>query len=82
MRPTPTPTPSPHLTPKPQPHPAPQPPEPGFQKLVTSSPLLAARPELRAAMNLRTIDVIAARLWFDRKVDCRYPANVLAGFER
>jgi hypothetical protein len=49
---------------------------------VTSSPLLAARPELRAAMNLRTIDVIAARLWFDRKVDCRYPANVLAGFER
>ncbi|GBF97597.1 amine oxidase [Raphidocelis subcapitata] len=54
----------------------------GFQKLVTASPLLAARPELRAAMNLRAIDCVALRLWFDKKVDCRFPANVLAGFER
>ncbi|KAI8468019.1 MAG: hypothetical protein J3K34DRAFT_454404 [Monoraphidium minutum] len=54
----------------------------GFQKLVSSCPALAARPELRAAMNLRGIDVIATRLWFDKKVDCRFPANVLAGFER
>ncbi|KIY95975.1 hypothetical protein MNEG_11988 [Monoraphidium neglectum] len=33
-------------------------------------------------MNLRAIDVIATRLWFDKKVPCKYPANVLAGFER
>jgi hypothetical protein len=33
-------------------------------------------------MNLRAIDCIATRLWFDRRVACRYPANVLAGFER
>ncbi len=54
----------------------------GFQKLVTACPVLAARPELRAVMNLRAIDVIATRLYFDRRVECRFPANVLAGFER
>jgi len=33
-------------------------------------------------MNLRALDVIATRLWFDRVVDTRYPANVLSGFEK
>jgi hypothetical protein len=32
-------------------------------------------------MNLRSIDVIATRLWFDKLVRTRYPANVLSGFE-
>lgn len=32
-------------------------------------------------MNLRAIDVIATRLWFDKVVKTRYPANVLSGFE-
>jgi uncharacterized protein with NAD-binding domain and iron-sulfur cluster len=55
----------------------------GLKKLVASSPdVLAAEPELRRAMALRSIDCVATRLWFDRRVSTRFPANVLAGFER
>eukprot|EP00955_Chlamydomonas_euryale_P054963 355993-Chlamydomonas_euryale.AAC.12 len=53
----------------------------GMQKLVTSVPALAAAPEFRAVMNLKSIDVIATRLWLDKKVQTKYPANVLSGFE-
>ncbi len=53
----------------------------GMQKIVTACPLLASRQEFRNVMALRGIDVIATRLWFDKKVDTRYPANVLSGFE-
>lgn len=53
----------------------------GMQKLVSSNPLLASLKEFRNIMNLRSIDCIATRLWFDRKVPCKFPANVLAGFE-
>jgi len=54
----------------------------GLKKMVRGSPALSALPELRAAMALRSIDCVATRLWFDRKVPTRFPANVLAGFER
>ena len=52
-----------------------------MQKLVSVTPELAARPEFRDINNLKTTDCIATRLWFDRKVSCRFPANVLGGFE-
>ena len=53
----------------------------GMQRLVQNSPTLAAAPELRDVMRLRSIDCIATRLWFDRRVSTRFPANVLADFE-
>lgn len=52
-----------------------------MQKLVQACRMLADRQEFRNVMNLRSIDVIATRLWFDKLVDTRYPANVLSGFE-
>ncbi|KAF6263863.1 hypothetical protein COO60DRAFT_1470323 [Scenedesmus sp. NREL 46B-D3] len=53
----------------------------GMQKLVQQCRLLGDRQEFRKVMNLRSIDVIATRLWFDKLVRTRYPANVLSGFE-
>jgi uncharacterized protein with NAD-binding domain and iron-sulfur cluster len=53
----------------------------GMQKLVSNIPELGAREEFRRIMNLRSIDCIATRLWFDRTIPTRFPANVLAGFE-
>ena len=38
----------------------------GMQKVVAASPVLASRAEFAAINNLRGIDVIATRLWFDR----------------
>lgn len=52
-----------------------------MQKLVSSCPPLAAREEFRRIGNLRSIDCIATRLWFDRRVSTQFPANVLSGFE-
>jgi hypothetical protein len=52
-----------------------------MQKLLQSSQVLASKPELRSVMNLQGIDVIATRLWFDRRVEMRFPANVLSGFD-
>lgn len=40
----------------------------GMQKLVYSTPALARQQDFRNIMNLRAIDVVATRLWFDRWV--------------
>ena len=53
----------------------------GMQKLVAGSAELSKRAEFKAVSNLQSIDVISVRLWFDRKIHFKYPANVLAGFE-
>ncbi|PNH05243.1 Phytoene dehydrogenase, partial [Tetrabaena socialis] len=53
----------------------------GMQKLVAATPALAKQPDFRAIMELRALDVIATRIWFDTRVATRYPANVLSGFE-
>eukprot|EP00752_Nemacystus_decipiens_P011813 g10482.t1 len=54
----------------------------GVKKLLSSCVGLgAARPDLRRAMSLRSVDVMATRLWFDRKVTVKNPSNVIAGFE-
>lgn len=53
----------------------------GMQKLISNVPELGSRREFSAIMNLRSIDCIATRVWFDEKIPTRFPANVLAGFE-
>lgn len=52
-----------------------------MQKIVAASGELSKRPEFQAVSKLTSIDVISVRLWLDRKIDFKYPANVLAGFE-
>lgn len=52
-----------------------------MQRLLAATPALAARDDFRRIASLRAIDVIATRLWLDRRVATQFPANVLAGFE-
>jgi uncharacterized protein with NAD-binding domain and iron-sulfur cluster len=53
----------------------------GMQSIVSSSPDLARLPVFSAAASLKGIDVISVRLWFDRIVETRSPANVFSKFE-
>ena len=53
----------------------------GMQSVVSSSPDLARLPIFSAAASLKGIDVISVRLWFDRIVETRSPANVFSRFE-
>lgn len=50
-----------------------------FQALVRSSPELASQPEFRALSNLRGVDVVATRLFFDRRIDLPRAASVAGG---
>jgi uncharacterized protein with NAD-binding domain and iron-sulfur cluster len=52
----------------------------GMQKIIAASPTLANIPEFRNVMNLGAIDVVATRLWFDRKVKVPLPSNACFGF--
>lgn len=45
----------------------------GMKKIVSSSPSLQSRAEFRNLNNLGAIDVLATRLWFDRKIDIPAP---------
>ncbi|KAI3436402.1 hypothetical protein D9Q98_005819 [Chlorella vulgaris] len=54
----------------------------GMQRLVQANPVLGQRKEFRDMMNLKSIDCIATRIWFDRKMETRFPVNVLADFEQ
>ncbi|CAN0102086.1 unnamed protein product [Ectocarpus sp. 12 AP-2014] len=47
--------------------------------LVRSSPELASQPEFQALSNLRGVDVVATRLFFDRRVDIPRAASVAGG---
>ena len=53
----------------------------GMQSVVSSSPDLARIPEFSRAAGLKGIDVISCRLYFDRIVPTRSPANVFSRFE-
>lgn len=53
----------------------------GMSSIVTSSPDLAKFPVFSKAASLKGIDVISCRLWFDRKVSTRSPANVFSRFD-
>ncbi len=52
----------------------------GMQKIVLNSPSLRDRPEFRNLANLGAIDVLATRLWFDRKISIPRPSNACFGF--
>jgi uncharacterized protein with NAD-binding domain and iron-sulfur cluster len=53
----------------------------GMQKIVSSSSVLRRFPEFCNLMNLSAIDVLATRLWFDRKVSVPLPSNACFGFD-
>lgn len=52
----------------------------GMKKIVAGSPALRQRSEFQNLSNLRAVDVLATRLWFDRKVDVPLPSNACFGF--
>jgi uncharacterized protein with NAD-binding domain and iron-sulfur cluster len=53
----------------------------GMKKIVNSSPALQNYREFRDLTNLGAIDVLATRLWFDRKINIRHPSNACFGFD-
>ena len=53
----------------------------GMKKIVNGSPALQNYREFRDLSNLGAIDVLATRLWFDRKVNIRHPSNACFGFD-
>lgn len=53
----------------------------GMQGVVGASPDLARLPVFSNAASLRGIDVISSRIWLDRVVLTRTPANVFSRFE-
>ncbi len=52
----------------------------GMKKIVAQSEVLRSRPEFRNLSNLGGIDVLAVRLWFDRKITVPLPSNACFGF--
>jgi uncharacterized protein with NAD-binding domain and iron-sulfur cluster len=53
----------------------------GIQKIVSNSPSLRQFPEFCNLMNLGAIDVLATRLWFDRKIPIPRASNACFGFD-
>lgn len=53
----------------------------GMESVVKASPDLARLPVFSKAASLRGIDVISTRIWFDKIVPTRTPANVFSRFE-
>ena len=54
----------------------------GIKKIVTESKVLNQYPEFCNLCNLGGIDVLATRLWFDKKVDIPLPSNACFGFDK
>ena len=54
----------------------------GIKKIVAGSQRLNYYPEFRNLANLGGIDVLATRLWFDKKVSIPLPSNACFGFDR
>ncbi|MBD2136720.1 FAD-dependent oxidoreductase [Anabaena sp. FACHB-1237] len=53
----------------------------GMKKIVANSPTLQRHPQFRNLHNLGAIDVLATRLWFDRKIHIPRPSNACFGFD-
>jgi uncharacterized protein with NAD-binding domain and iron-sulfur cluster len=53
----------------------------GMQKIVSASPALQGLKEFRDVMNLGAVDVLATRLWFDRKISIPRASNACFGFD-
>ncbi|MEB3178545.1 MAG: FAD-dependent oxidoreductase [Nostocaceae cyanobacterium] len=54
----------------------------GMKKIIANSSNLQSREEFRNVTNLGGIDVLATRLWFDRKIDIPRPSNACFGFDK
>jgi uncharacterized protein with NAD-binding domain and iron-sulfur cluster len=52
----------------------------GMQSIVRGSQTLSQRPEFANVMNLGAVDVLAVRLWLDRKIAIPNPSNACFGF--
>jgi len=55
---------------------------PAIQKLLLSSPVLGAADDLRPLMGLRCTDVLAVRIWLNKKLRLKNVSNVVAGFDK
>ena len=53
----------------------------GMKKIVSSSSTLNNYAQFRDLSNLKGIDVLATRLWFDRKINIPLPSNACFGFD-
>ncbi|CAI5528135.1 unnamed protein product, partial [Closterium sp. Naga37s-1] len=53
----------------------------GLKNIVASSPALSSRKEFLGVANLGAIDVLAVRLWLDRKITIPKPSNACSGFD-
>jgi uncharacterized protein with NAD-binding domain and iron-sulfur cluster len=53
----------------------------GIKKIVSESRVLSKYREFRDLSNLGGIDVLAVRLWFDRRIDIPLPSNAGFGFD-
>jgi uncharacterized protein with NAD-binding domain and iron-sulfur cluster len=53
----------------------------GIKKIVESSTTLSNYERFRNLANLKGIDVLATRLWFDRRIDVPLPSNACFGFD-
>ncbi|MEL6580785.1 MAG: FAD-dependent oxidoreductase [Cyanobacteria bacterium J06621_12] len=53
----------------------------GMKKIVENSSTLNNYAEFRNLSNLKGIDVLATRLWFDRKINIPLPSNACFGFD-
>lgn len=53
----------------------------GMESVVKNSPTLARLPTFSKAASLKGIDVISTRIWLDKVVPTRTPANVFAKFD-
>ncbi|RMH76740.1 MAG: FAD-dependent oxidoreductase [Cyanobacteria bacterium J007] len=54
----------------------------GMKKIVAGSSVLKSRPEFQNLQNLSGIDVVATRLWCDRKINIPRASNACFGFDR
>lgn len=54
----------------------------GIKSIVRASSVLSKRKMFTDMMNLRSIDVLAVRLYLDRKVDIPYKSNACFGFDK
>ncbi len=52
----------------------------GMQKIVSGSSSLRSRKQFQDISNLGAVDVLATRLWFDRKIAIPRPSNACFGF--
>lgn len=54
----------------------------GMQKIVSNSPSLRNHQQFQDISNLGAVDVLATRLWFDRKISIPRPSNACFGFNQ